>query len=134
VIEHAAILFANDAFYTAFASRDIEAMAEIWSARANVSCIHPGWLPLFGREAVMQSWHSILGNPDAPRIRCLNATAHPFGDTAYVTCFEQLDSGFLVATNVFVRESQLWRLVHHQAGVCPPPPAEDEPEAGFAIQ
>lgn len=134
MIEHAAILFANDAFYTAFASRDTGAMAEIWSARANVSCIHPGWLPLFGRDAVMQSWHAILGNPDAPRIRCLNATAHAFGDAAYVICFERVDASFLAATNVFVREGQLWRLVHHQAGVCPPPPVEDEPEAGFAIQ
>lgn len=131
MLEHAAILFANDAFYTAFASRDTEAMAEIWSARANISCIHPGWQPLMGREAVMKSWEAILRNPDAPRIRFLNAVAHPFGDAAYVTCFEHLDSGFLTATNIFVREGQLWRLVHHQAGVCPPPPTEDEPDVAI---
>jgi ketosteroid isomerase-like protein len=134
VLEHAAILFANDAFYTAFASRDTAAMADIWSARANISCIHPGWLPLIGREAVMESWQAILRNPDAPRIRCLGATAHPFGDAAFVACYEQLASGFLAATNIFVREGQIWRLVHHQAGVCPPPPAEDEAEPDLAIQ
>ena len=37
------------------------------------------------------------------------------GEVAFVTCHEVLPSGRLAATNVFVREGDAWRLVHHQA-------------------
>ena len=40
--EHAAVLFANDAFYLAFANRDYDAMDVIWARDAPVTCIHPG--------------------------------------------------------------------------------------------
>lgn len=125
--DHAAVLFANDAFYVAFAGRDVAAMEGLWSQRHPVTCIHPGWLPLEGREAVMQSWEAILDNPNAPAIACLNASAHLLGDIAYVLCQERLEHGFLVATNVFVREPAGWKIVHHQAGASPPP--SDIPDA-----
>jgi hypothetical protein len=36
-----AVLFANEAFYRAFADRDEEAMEDLWSATAQVACLHP---------------------------------------------------------------------------------------------
>jgi hypothetical protein len=63
VSDQISVLFANEAFYAAFAARDIEAMDELWSRRPNVTCIHPGWSPLIGRDSVMQSWRAILSNP-----------------------------------------------------------------------
>jgi ketosteroid isomerase-like protein len=121
VSDQVALLFANEAFYAAFAGRDLEAMDDLWSRLATVTCIHPGWLPLAGRDTVMQSWQDILANPASPAVSCWNATAHILGDVAYVLCHEQLQQGFLAATNVFVRESGGWKLVHHQAGASPPP-------------
>ncbi len=125
--EHAAVLFANDAFYVAFATRDAEAMDALWARQGPVTCIHPGWAALSGRREVMLSWQAILANPDAPKIQCRSAVAHVHGDSAYVVCYEVLEQGFLVATNVFVREDGAWRMVHHQAGATPPPPEDDEP-------
>jgi len=48
-----AALFANEAFYRAFADRDIDAMDALWARGEPVLCIHPGWPPtnLFRREA-----------------------------------------------------------------------------------
>ena len=66
--DHVSVLFANDAFYAAFAGRDLEAMDELWSRRPNVTCIHPGWSPLIDRDSVMQSWRAILSNPASPAI------------------------------------------------------------------
>ena len=48
-----AVLFANEAFYRAFADRDIAAMEETWASEAPVACIHPGWSPVIGRERVL---------------------------------------------------------------------------------
>jgi SnoaL-like domain len=124
--DRVAVLFANEAFYAAFANRDYAAMERLWSRQHPVTCIHPGWRALVGRDAVMHSWQGILGHPSAPHIRCHDATAFLQGQIAYVLCYEILDSGFLAATNVFVREDGAWRLLHHQAGVSPAPPAEGE--------
>ena len=55
--EHAAVNFANEAFYVAFSTRDLEAMDALWARQAPVTCIHPGWNALTGRDAVMESWH-----------------------------------------------------------------------------
>lgn len=110
------ILFANEAFYTAFASRDFDALDRIWADHVPVVCIHPGWQPLVGRDAVMQSWEAILGNPDSPVPHCRRPQVFELGEAAFVTCFEELDHGLLVATNYFVREDGDWKLVHHQSG------------------
>jgi hypothetical protein len=101
-------------------------MDRLWSREHPVTCIHPGWRALVGRDAVMHSWQGILGHPSAPQIRCHDPSAFLQGEFAYVLCYEVLDSGFLAATNVFVREEDGWRLLHHQAGVSPGPPAEGE--------
>ena len=122
-----AVLFANEAFYAAFAGRDAAAMDDIWAARDAVTCLHPGWPPLHGREAVMQSWRDILANPDAPDIRCDSARPHVLGEAAYVVCAERLPGGELAATNVFVHERGIWKMVHHQSAPAPMPPAGDPP-------
>jgi hypothetical protein len=110
------VLAANAAFYRAFATRNVTAMDTLWAVRASVACIHPGWQVLAGRTAVMASWRGILENPDAPDIACTEARAHVFGAAALVVCTERLESSQLVATNLFVREDDVWRLVHHHAG------------------
>ncbi len=112
----AEVLAANEAFYRAFATRDLAAMGRIWAEAAEPICVHPGWTPLIGRAAVMESWAGILGNPEAPRIRCFRAWASVEGEFARVVCYEIVERSVLVATNLFVRERGEWRLCHHQAG------------------
>jgi len=125
-LDHDAVLFANEAFYRAFAARDLAAMEEVWARHCPVACIHPGWAPLHGRQAVMRSWQGILGNPQSPPVACHGARATVFGESAMVVCFEGVPGGFLVATNLFVRQGAVWKLVHHQAGPTSGLP-EDEP-------
>ena len=111
-----AVLFANEAFYRAFADRDEAAMEDLWSVSEQVACLHPGWGPLFGREEVLSSWMAIIRNPESPPILSHAPHANVYGNTAYVICFEEIAGNFLVATNVFVREGRVWKMVHHQAG------------------
>ena len=109
------VLTANGAFYGAFAARDAEAMDDLWAKRAPVVCIHPGWQPLRGRQAVMASWWAILGGPGSPPITCHGPTVQILDDAAFVVCIERLPGLELVATNIFVREDAEWKLVHHHA-------------------
>lgn len=126
--DETAVLAANDAFYQSFAARDLKALDRLWARRAAVACIHPGWQPLHGREAVLSSWKDILSNPGSPAIACVHPTVHVLGDAAFVVCNERLPGAELVATNIFVREDGEWRLVqHHAGGVAVPSSTEPEP-------
>ena len=125
--DESAVLAANDAFYRAFAARDLPALERLWAQRAAVVCIHPGWQPLHGRDAVLGSWKDILGNPEAPSIACFRPTVHVLGEVAFVVCNERLPGAELVATNIFVREDGEWRLVQHHAGGVAVPTPEPEP-------
>lgn len=125
-----AILFANEAFYRAFADRDYPAMDALWARDLPVVCVHPGSAPLAGWEDVMGSWRAILGSDLSPAITCSHATVYQYGDAAAVVCFEAIGGSYLVATNLFIRQAGRWWMVHHQAGPtndAPPPEAEAEP-------
>ena len=56
----------------------------------------------------------MLRHQSAP-IRCEEARANVFDEAAYVTCVERIASAQLAASNFFVLEDGLWKMVHHQA-------------------
>ncbi len=143
----AELLFANEAFYHIFRSRDWTAMEALWAQHAPIACVHPGWHALNTREAVMESWEGILSNPEAPTVDCGGARGYLVGNPGsggpgpgglgpgglgIVTCYEIIRGSVLTATNIFLREDGNWRMVHHHAGPCGTPPpelAEEPPEA-----
>jgi ketosteroid isomerase-like protein len=110
-----AVLNANLDFYRAFNERNIKTMEALWATSAPVLCVHPGWTAVTGRDLVLRSWRDILTNPDAPRVMVHDDRAFLYGDLAIVQCEEELDTGHLVATNMFIRENGAWKMIHHQA-------------------
>jgi ketosteroid isomerase-like protein len=118
--DHDTALFANAAFYAAFADRDVAALTRLWGD-GDVTCIHPGWPPLVGRDEVLASWRNILTGGGAPEISCRQAKAVLHGNVAVVTCMEMIAvqgqvQQALSATNMFVKAGKEWRMIHHQAG------------------
>src|SRR3954470_1805516 len=80
-----------------------------------------------GAAHSIDSWRRILlGGGAPPRIRCHRPVARTMGEIGWVVCEEVLPGGSLAATNVFVREQNAWRIVHHHAS--PVPAAGTEPE------
>jgi len=112
--DKADILAANAAYYNAFASADFEAMSRIW-AESQVSCIHPGWPVLIGREAILESYREILRNPNQERIDPRNEGVMVTGEEARVFCVEFVGGAALATTNMFRRVDGAWRITHHQA-------------------
>jgi len=113
------ILEVNRAFYDAFAAGDFLTVKQTWSKSDQISVIHPGSVALHGYKAVMASWELIFENSGAHEIKCINEKMYLTGESAYVVCNEVFPEGQLVATNIFVIENGLWRMVHHQASPCP---------------
>lgn len=115
------VLARNSAFYDAFNARDIVAMDDLWAQSAPCVCLHPGSAALHGRSSVIRSWRAILASAGAPRVQIEGPRVVMLGDAAMVLCYERVTDpetgtgAVLAATNVFVRESGDWRLVHHHS-------------------
>lgn len=127
------ILFANEAFYAAFAGADLGAMHNLWAEEAPLACLHPGAAPLFDRDEIMNSWAQILGGGPTD-ISCRLPRIVSSTGTALVVCYEVIgrasSRGALVATNGFVQERGRWRMVLHQAGPTPGAPEGGGSRAG----
>jgi ketosteroid isomerase-like protein len=124
--DETAVLAANAAYYRAFTGRDTAAMDRIW-ADDRVTCIHPGWPALVGREAILESYRQILGNPQQDRIEPRNELVMISGSVARVLCVEFVSGAALAATNLFRRIDGEWRMTHHQAS--PIATLVEEPDA-----
>ncbi len=115
------ITAANRRFYAAFESLDVERMEEVWLRESHISCVHPGWGPLFGWGPVMQSWQRIFANTHEMRITLSDIRVRVAGDVAWVLLTENLrtrhteghSAGVVQATNVYERRGHGWFLVHH---------------------
>ncbi len=113
------VLEVNRTFYDAFSAGDFLTVKQTWSRNDQITVIHPGCVALHGHEAVMASWELIFKNSGPHEITCTNERVYLASESAYVVCNEVFPEGQLVATNIFVIEDGLWRMVHHQAGPCP---------------
>ena len=114
---------ANARFYRAFESLEIAEMDAVWSHRDDVRCIHPGWCLLSGWDTVRQSWAAIFKGSREMRFSLSDVDVHVTGDLAWVTCTENILSEVrgriavtaILATNLFERQAEGWRLIHHHA-------------------
>jgi uncharacterized protein (TIGR02246 family) len=118
-----AVRAANQHFYRAFESLDLDSMDTAWWHDGLVTCVHPGWPLASGWAAVRRGWESIFENTHQIRFEVADVQIELRGDFAWVVCIENLLSrsrygesrGAVVATNVFRRERGAWRMVHHHA-------------------
>jgi len=120
----------NGEFYAAFERGDLDAMTEIWLDDPNTLCIHPGAEPLRGAASITRSWALIMANVPYIQFFLTDVQVTVHEDVASVTCTENVltateqtaqDSftgAKAIATNVFVRTEDTWRLwIHHASPV-----------------
>jgi ketosteroid isomerase-like protein len=119
------ILAANASYYRAFAKAGIASMSAIW-AEADVSCIHPGWPVLIGRENVLRSYVDIFRNPMQEPLEHQKHRMIVSGDDGRVFCVEIVGRTALAATNWFKNIDGAWRLIHHQASPIAAPIEEND--------
>ncbi|MFD4275791.1 nuclear transport factor 2 family protein [Streptomyces cyaneofuscatus] len=137
---------ANTAFYEALERGDHEVLAGLWlpGEDLTVSCVHPGWPVLTGRGDVLRSYALIMANTEYIQFFLTDVNVAMTGDTALVTCTENILSGgpaeegnalgplvgqLVVATNVFRRTPEGWKLwSHHGSPVLAETDEDDDEE------
>jgi len=132
--EDTQVAAANQRFYAAFESLDVGRMEALWLRERYVCCVHPGWPPLFGWGAVMQSWQQIFANTLEMRFRLTDVQIRIAGDIAWAVLTENIESrsahgwstGLIQATNIYERHDADWLIVHHH-GSPVVHPADDAP-------
>ncbi|MEV6727830.1 MULTISPECIES: nuclear transport factor 2 family protein [unclassified Streptomyces] len=132
----------NTAFYEAMERGDFDALSALW-LEDEISCVHPGWPVLSGRGEVLRSYALIMSHTDYIQFFLTDTKVAVIGDTALVTCTENILSGgpavdggelgplvgqLVVATNVFRRTSEGWRLWSHHGSPVLTDSDEDEEE------
>ena len=114
---------ANARFYRAFEALDLAAMEAVWARGEHVKCVHPGWPLLTGWPAVRESWRAIFENTEEMRFTISDVRVETGGVLGWVTCTENILSDVrgrvavtaILATNLFARAGDEWRMVHHHA-------------------
>jgi ketosteroid isomerase-like protein len=128
--EREAVQRVNAAFYEAFENADLDMMRELWLDHEESLCVHPGALPVRGTPAINRSWALIMANTPYIQFFLTDVEVSVRDEVASVTCTENVltaddragPDGFggarAVATNVFVRTADGWRLwIHHASPV-----------------
>jgi ketosteroid isomerase-like protein len=117
-----AVLAANQAFYSAFEARDLDAMSDLWEHADWAVCTHPGWTTLRGWASISASWYALFTNEQRLQFIVTGEHAELEGNVGWVSCEENIlagdgaSGGTLAALNLFVRRGAHWRMAVHHAG------------------
>ena len=134
--ERQAVTAANEAFYRAFETLEIEEMEKVWLRASYIKCVHPGWPLLRGWGPIMTSWERIFANTFGMRFTLSDVHVEVSGSLGWVVLIEELESrGYegvsrseILTTNLFEKRDGQWFIVHHHASpiLAPSSPGEEQ--------
>ena len=129
---------AENAFYEALESRDLDAMMAVWAEDEEILCVHPLGPRLTGQDQVRESWARIFAGEAAARVHISNQvaisgmmiTVHNVQENFTLEAESRGQQGAdsrpapILATNIYLRTGAGWRMIVHHAS---PAPGEAEP-------
>jgi ketosteroid isomerase-like protein len=118
------------AFYDALQHGDLERLMECWADEDDIVCVHPGGARLVGHAAIRAAFETLFAHGNvkahADRVRRLDAgtcRVHSVIERIEVMGDDGPANAWVVATNVYAKTAQGWRLVSHHAS----PGSRNEP-------
>lgn len=134
-IRHQTVLFGSPdeleaTFYEALYAADIEKLMGCWSDDDGIICVHPGGARLVGANTIRLAFEAIFIQGGAiriypqaiRRIDAMTSAVHSVLERIELMTSEGPAQAFVLATNVYHKTPQGWRMVLHHAS----PGAEDE--------
>lgn len=109
-------------FYEALQQADIDKLMAVWSDEDEIACIHPGGPRLVGAAAIRTAFDAMFANGrvDASvervrRVQMNGASIHHVLERVQVPTDEGARTAWVLATNVYLKTEQGWRMVLHHA-------------------
>jgi ketosteroid isomerase-like protein len=119
-------------FYEALQRADIERLMSAWSDDDDVACVHPGGPRIVGHGAVRASFDAMFANGPIPvrpqqvrRVETAGCAVHHVLERVDISTAEGAQTAWVLATNVFFKTTQGWRLVLHHASPGSPRDAQE---------
>lgn len=110
------------AFYDALQAGDIDQLMACWADEDDIVCVHPGGPRLVGAAAIRAAFEGMFANgavhayPERLRkVEALGAAIHNVLERVDLVTAEGTQRAWVVATNVYFKTAQGWRLVAHHA-------------------
>ena len=127
-------------FYEALQRGDIERLMAVWSDDEDISCVHPGGPRVIGAAAIRSAFEAIFANgavnarPEKVRRLVTHSSAvHSVLEHIQIMTAEGPQSAWVVATNVYLKGAQGWRLVAHHASPGSPREVQEIVEAASVL-
>ncbi|HEY3635841.1 MAG TPA: nuclear transport factor 2 family protein [Caldimonas sp.] len=128
------------ALYESMRRGDVDRLMALWSDDEEICCIHPGGARLLGAAAIRASFEAMFGqgtvDAEPHRVRRLeshSSAVHSVLERIRVMTKEGERFAWVVATNVYLKSSQGWRLVAHHASPGSADEAQDSAEAASTL-
>lgn len=109
-------------FYEALQSGDIDKLMACWADEDDILCVHPGGGRLLGPGAIRASFDAMFANgtiraqPEKVRvIESMGSSVHSVLERIEVLTEEGPRHAYVIATNVYQKTAQGWRMVAHHA-------------------
>ncbi len=125
------------AFYEAMQQADIERLMACWADEEDIVCVHPGGPRLLGHGAVRAAFEAFFANGSVQvsphkvrRLEAGNCSVHSVVERVAIMTDDGPRHAWVMATNVYAKTAQGWRLVAHHAS----PGSPVEPPEGPASQ
>ena len=110
------------AFYEALQAADIERLMACWADDDEIVCVHPGGPRVVGAGAIRATFEAIFSNgtirawPEQVRkVEALASVVHNVLERVEVLTETGLVNAYVLATNVYHKTAQGWRMVAHHA-------------------
>jgi ketosteroid isomerase-like protein len=111
------------AFYDALQRGDIEKLMACWADEDDIVCIHPGGPRVVGATAIRATFEAMFAEGGSVRawpeqvrkIVSVASSVHNLVERVEVLTVGGLTSAWVIATNVYHRTAQGWRMVAHHA-------------------
>lgn len=123
-------------FYEAMQQGDLERLMAVWADDDEIACVHPGGPRVLGGAAIRASFELLFshGTVDARAAQVRRVTSgamavHHVVEAVQVPTPEGTKTGYVLATNVYVKTPLGWRLLVHHASPGTPGEAQEVVEA-----
>ena len=110
------------AFYEALQAADIERLMACWADDDEIVCVHPGGPRVVGPGAIRATFDAIFSNgsirawPEQVRkVEALASVVHNVLERVEVLTESGPAQAWVLATNVYHKTAQGWRMVAHHA-------------------
>lgn len=120
------------AFYEALQNADLERLMACWADDDEVICVHPGGARLIGLGAIRSAFEALMSNGSVRlqaqavrKIVSMGCAVHSVRERIEITTNEGPVEVFVLATNVYLKTAQGWRMVVHHAS---PSAGHDSPD------